>query len=519
MLSIALALGIIIGIFLPAQRNPNQHPNIRPRNDKLNMILNLVESNYVDSVNRNDLVESTIPAILKKLDPHSVYIPAKDLARANEPLQGNFEGIGISFNMITDTILVISTIPGGPSEKLGLLPGDKIIYVNDSLVAGKHISDERVMGMLKGKRGTVVKVSILRAGLKELLQFEITRDKIPIYSVDVSYMADDKTGYIRINNFAMTTFDEFMKGLNELKEQGMKSLIVDLRGNSGGIMEAAIQIANQFLKEGQLIVYTQGRTSPRTDFKATGKGEFENGGLVILIDEWSASASEILAGAIQDNDRGTIIGRRSFGKGLVQEPIPFPDGSGMRLTIARYYTPTGRSIQKPYNNGFDEYYDDLHNRMTRGEYEVSDSIHFSDSLKFLTLGGRTVYGGGGIMPDKFVPVDTSGVSPYFIRIKSHLYRFALMYTESNRELLKKFTSAEDLEKYLEKQSLLNQFVQFAESNGIRRDPAGLKVSGNIINTQLEAYIARNILDNKGFYPIWEKIDTTLRYAIDFLENS
>jgi carboxyl-terminal processing protease len=483
------------------------------------MILNLVESNYVDSVNRNDLVESTIPAILKKLDPHSVYIPAKDLARANEPLQGNFEGIGISFNMITDTILVISTIPGGPSEKLGLLPGDKIIYVNDSLVAGKHISDERVMGMLKGKRGTVVKVSILRAGLKELLQFEITRDKIPIYSVDVSYMADDKTGYIRINNFAMTTFDEFMKGLNELKEQGMKSLIVDLRGNSGGIMEAAIQIANQFLKEGQLIVYTQGRTSPRTDFKATGKGEFENGGLVILIDEWSASASEILAGAIQDNDRGTIIGRRSFGKGLVQEPIPFPDGSGMRLTIARYYTPTGRSIQKPYNNGFDEYYDDLHNRMTRGEYEVSDSIHFSDSLKFLTLGGRTVYGGGGIMPDKFVPVDTSGVSPYFIRIKSHLYRFALMYTESNRELLKKFTSAEDLEKYLEKQSLLNQFVQFAESNGIRRDPAGLKVSGNIINTQLEAYIARNILDNKGFYPIWEKIDTTLRYAIDFLENS
>jgi len=519
MLSIALALGIIIGIFLPAQRNLNQHPNIRPRNDKLNMILNLVESNYVDSVNRNDLVESTIPAILKKLDPHSVYIPAKDLARANEPLQGNFEGIGISFNMITDTILVISTIPGGPSEKLGLLPGDKIIYVNDSLVAGKHISDERVMGMLKGKRGTVVKVSILRAGLKELLQFEITRDKIPIYSVDVSYMADDKTGYIRINNFAMTTFDEFMKGLNELKEQGMKSLIVDLRGNSGGIMEAAIQIANQFLKEGQLIVYTQGRTSPRTDFKATGKGEFENGGLVILIDEWSASASEILAGAIQDNDRGTIIGRRSFGKGLVQEPIPFPDGSGMRLTIARYYTPTGRSIQKPYNNGFDEYYDDLHNRMTRGEYEVSDSIHFSDSLKFLTLGGRTVYGGGGIMPDKFVPVDTSGVSPYFIRIKSHLYRFALMYTESNRELLKKFTSAEDLEKYLEKQSLLNQFVQFAESNGIRRDPAGLKVSGNIINTQLEAYIARNILDNKGFYPIWEKIDTTLRYAIDFLENS
>src|SRR5665647_19009 len=359
--------------------------------------------------------------MLKKLDPHSVYIPAKDLARSNEPLQGNFEGIGISFSMLTDTILVISTIPGGPSEKLGLLPGDKILYVNDSLVAGKHIPDERIMGMLKGQRGTLVKIKILRSGQKELLPFEITRDKIPIYSVDVDYMVNDTTGYIRINTFAMTTYDEFMKGLRELKEKGMTRLILDLRGNSGGIMEAAIQIANQFLKEGQLIVYTKGRAQPRSEARATGKGEFETGDLVVLIDEWSASASEILAGALQDNDRGTIIGRRSFGKGLVQEPISFSDGSGMRLTIARYYTPTGRSIQKPYKDGFEKYFNDFNQRYIRGEFEVSDSIHFPDSLKFTTPGGRIVYGGGGIMPDKFVPADTTGLSPYFLKIRSLIY--------------------------------------------------------------------------------------------------
>jgi carboxyl-terminal processing protease len=517
-LGITMVLGIIIGRYLPSNKDFSAHSPIRPRNDKLNSILNVIESNYVDSVNRNDLVESAIPAILKKLDPHSVYIPAKDLARANEPLQGNFEGIGISFSMLTDTILVISTIPGGPSEKLGLLPGDKILYVNDSLVAGKHIADEKIMGKLKGPRGTVVKIKILRSGQKELIPFEITRDKIPIYSVDVDYMVNDHIGYIKINTFAMTTFDEFMKGLRELRDHGMTSLILDLRGNSGGIMEAAVQVADQFLKEGQLIVYTKGRASPRSDAKATGKGEFKAGNLVVLIDEWTASASEILAGALQDNDRGTIIGRRSFGKGLVQEPIPFSDGSGMRLTIARYYTPTGRSIQKPYKDGFEKYFDDLNQRYTHGEFEVSDSIHFSDSLKFTTPGGHIVYGGGGIMPDKFVPVDTSGVSPYFVKVRSFIYRFALKYTENNRETLKKYNDPAEMEKYLDKQALLDQFVRFAAANGVKEDLSGLKTSGTIIHTQLKAYIARNILDNKGFYPIWEHIDTTLKYAIDFLNK-
>lgn len=518
LLSLALALGIIIGKYLPGGEKDTPQPGIRPRNDKITTILNIIESNYVDSVNRKDLVESAIPAILAKLDPHSVYIPAKDLARANEPLQGNFDGIGISFNMVTDTILVISTIPGGPSEKIGLLPGDKILYVNDSLVAGKKVSEDRVMGMLKGKRGTVVNVKILRRGHKELLTFDITRDKIPIYSVDVSYMVNGQTGYIKINNFAMTTFEEFIKGLRELKDKGMKSLILDLRGNSGGIMDAAIQIANQFLQKDQLIVYTEGRAQPRSEARATGDGEFLSGDLVILIDEFSASASEILAGAVQDNDRGTIIGRRSFGKGLVQEPVPFSDGSGLRLTIARYYTPTGRSIQKPYKNGFDEYYNDLNERYRNGEFEVSDSIHFPDSLKFTTPGGRTVYGGGGIMPDRFVPVDTTGGSPYFFSVRPLIYRFALKYTEDNRETLSRFTEAGEMGKYLDRQMLLDKFVRFAAANGVKADPKGLKISGNIIHVQLKAYIARNTLDNKGFYPIWESIDPTLQYAIDFLKK-
>jgi carboxyl-terminal processing protease len=518
-LALCLAVGILIGIYLPREESASMGLSIRSKNDKLNSIINIIESNYVDSVSRKDLEEAAIPAMLKKLDPHSIYLPAKDLKRANEPLQGNFDGIGISFNMLTDTILVINTIQGGPSEKVGLLAGDKIIFIGDSLVAGKGVTDEQAMGMLKGPRGTTVRLKILRKGMKELIPFEIIRDKIPVFSVDVAYLVNNITGYIKISNFSVTTFDEFMKGLRELKEHGMTKLILDLRQNPGGVMKAATLIGNQFLKEGQLIVYTKGRTQPRMDEIATGKGEFETGDLVILIDEFSASASEILAGAIQDNDRGTIIGRRSFGKGLVQEPVMFTDGSGMRLTVARYFTPTGRSIQRPYNKGIEKYYADLAERGVRGELEVPDSIHFADSLKFTTPDGRTVYGGGGIMPDKFVPADTSGISDYFVKVKNTLiYRFALKYTENNRETLKKFTEAGELEKYLDNQTLLDQFVQFAASNGVKKDPNGLKISGKIIYTQIKAYIARNILDNKGFYPIWHELDTTLKYAINFIDR-
>ena len=515
----AIAVGILIGFYMP-HPNTGLYTNFPPSNDKLSRVLDIIESDYVDTVNRDALIDEAIPVMLRKLDPHSVYIPATDLAQANEPLQGNFDGIGVSFNMLTDTVLIISAISGGPSEKAGILAGDKIIYVNDSLIAGKNIPDENIVKMLKGPRGTKVNLKIERKGTDTLLPFTITRDKIPIYSIDVSYMMSDEVGYIKISNFALTTHDEFRQGLRELKDNGMKKLILDLRGNSGGVMDAATMIADEFLPDGKLIVFTMGKSTPRQDVKATSKGDFEKGELVVLIDEWSASASEILAGAIQDNDRGTIIGRRSFGKGLVQEPVMFRDGSGMRLTIARYYTPTGRSIQKPYDEGTDKYYEDLGNRLMHGEFEEADSIRQDDSLKFTTPGGKIVYGGGGIMPDIFIPMDTTGVSDYFMAIRNSglLYRYALKYTEDNRETLKKYKELPALENWLSNQDLLSKFVRFADQNGIPANRQQLAVSENIIHVQLKAYIARNILDNKGFYPIWQEIDKTLLDALEYLEN-
>ncbi|MFN8240391.1 MAG: S41 family peptidase [Bacteroidales bacterium] len=516
----SLVIGLLAGIYLPRQVADNPALAMKGRSSKINDILRIIGENYVDTVNRNQLEEAAIPAILKKLDPHSIYIPARDLKKANEPLQGNFDGIGISFNLLTDTILVLSTIPGGPSEKAGLMAGDKIIFVNDSLVAGNNITDDKAMSMLKGPRGTMVRIKILRKGMKDLLAFEIKRDKIPIYSVDVAYMVDESTGYIKINAFALTTYDEFMKALRELKGMGMNKLIVDLRGNSGGIMEAAIRIANQFLKKGDLIVYTEGRAQPRNDAIATGSGEFEEGKLVVLIDEWSASASEILAGAVQDNDRATIIGRRSFGKGLVQEPVMFTDGSGLRLTIARYYTPTGRSIQKPYDQGTDKYYEEMQERMANGELLKNDSIHYKNGKKYVTPGGRILYGGGGITPDIFIPIDTTGTSMYFARVRINLiYRFALDYTERNRTMLQKFPNLTSLVSFLDGQALLDQFVTFAEKNGVKRDPRGIETSGRIIKIQIKAYIARNIFENKGFYPVWEELDTTLKKAIQYIEEN
>lgn len=519
-IAISLVAGLLIGWYLPGKKTIHSISGFSQATDKLGAIMSIIDSKYVDEVNRTELEEAAIPALLRRLDPHSVYIPARDLARANEPLQGNFDGIGITFNMITDTILVISTISGGPSEKAGLMAGDKIIFVNDSLVAGKSIPDEKVVSMLKGPRGTTVKVGISRKGVEKIMNFEITRDKIPIHTVDVAYMIDETIGFIKINNFALTTYEEFLTSLKELKSAGLEKLILDLRGNSGGVMDAAIRIADEFLKDGEMIVYTEGRKYPREETRATKTGIHHDGDLIILIDEYSASASEIIAGAIQDNDRGTIIGRRSFGKGLVQEPVMFRDGSGMRLTIARYYTPTGRSIQKPYNNGYEDYYNDLNDRFRRGEFQIADSIHLPDSLKFMTPGGRVVFGGGGIMPDIFVPIDTAGISSYFMQVRNSglIYRFAMRYTEDNRELLTKYVNIEELGNYLDRQSLLDRFMTYAESQGIKRDREGKEVSGNLIEIQLKAYIARNILDNKGFYPIWKELDLTLKLAIDFLKE-
>jgi len=519
-IGVAIAIGILIGFYMPHPQT-GLYTNFPPSNDKLSRVLDIIESDYVDTVDRNALIEEAIPVMLRKLDPHSVYIPATDLAQANEPLQGNFDGIGVSFNMLTDTVLIMSAISGGPSEKAGILPGDKIIFVNDSLIAGKGIPDEDIVKTLKGPRGTKVNLKIERKGTDTLLPFTITRDKIPIYSVDVSYMMSDEVGYIKIANFALTTHDEFKKGLRELKSQGMKKLILDLRGNSGGVMDAATMIADELLPDGKLIVFTMGKSTPRSDIKATSQGDFEKGELVVLIDEWSASASEILAGAVQDNDRGTIIGRRSFGKGLVQEPVVFRDGSGMRLTIARYYTPTGRSIQKPYDQGVDKYYEDLGNRLMHGEFEEADSIRMDDSLRFTTPGGKAVYGGGGIMPDIFIPIDTSGVSDYFLAIRNSglLYRYALKYTEDNRDVLKKNGDLAALDKWLSNQDLISKFTRYAEQNGVPANRQQIATSEKIIYVQLKAYIARNMLDNKGFYPIWQEIDNTLLDALEYIKNN
>lgn len=519
-IALSVTAGLLIGLRMPGGAG-HQALSVKPRTDKIGRILDVIEARYVDSVDRESLVEEAIPVMLHNLDPHSVYIPARDLTAMNEPLQGNFEGIGVSFNMLTDTVLIISTIPGGPSDKVGIMAGDKIILVNDSLVAGIGLADEAIIGKLKGPRGTEVKVSVLRKGHDGLIPFTIRRDKIPIYSVDVAYMADSQTGYIKISRFSMTTYEEFTEAVTKLKREGMTRMILDLRGNVGGVMDPAIRIADEFLDEGKLIVYTVGRASPREEMRASARGMFLEGDLVVLVDEWSASASEIVAGAIQDNDRGTIVGRRTFGKGLVQEPVMFNDGSAMRLTIARYYTPTGRSIQKPYNNGFDEYYADLNERFMRGEHRDADSIHFADSLKFITPGGRVVYGGGGIMPDLFIPADTTGMSVYFMRLRNSglIYRFALRYTDDNRETLLQFNDVKELNSFLDKEDLLRKFIPFATENGVRADNNGLSISRDVILIQLKAYIARNILDNEGFYPIWQDLDTTLKDAIRYMNGS
>lgn len=518
-IAIILVIGLAIGTSLPRKSDKSQLSFMRQRIDKISNVLNIIESSYVDSIDKDLLEETAIDAILRHLDPHSIYMSAKELAKANEPLQGNFDGIGVSFNTYTDTVLIISTIVGGPSQKVGIQAGDKIIYVNDSLIAGQGISDDDIMGLLKGPKGSTVNVKVQRDGFDDLLSFDIIRDKIPIYSIDVAYMENENTGYVKISSFALTTHEEFKEALKELKSQGMKNLIVDLRDNSGGIMDAAIQIANEFLDKGQLIVYTEGRSQPRSEARATGLGSFRNGKLVILIDEWSASASEILAGAIQDNDRGTIIGRRSYGKGLVQEPVSFMDGSGLRLTVARYYTPSGRSIQKPFDKGVEEYFADLETRFLNREFEVADSIHFPDSLKYYTTGGRVVYGGGGIMPDKFVPVDTIGVTNYLVRVRPYIYEYAMRFTEKHRQEMNAYNNVDDLEAYLNKHDLINQFTTYVSNNyNIPTNNNELRLSRDIIHNQIKAYIARNIVDNKGFYPLWNKNDATLKYAVDFLEK-
>ena len=521
--SLVLILGILIGQTINFS---NRHVGIIAGNSKnqykkIEDILRYIDEEYVDTINNKQLIEKTITTMLQNLDPHSSYLTAEETKANNEPLQGNFEGIGIEFNIVADTIRVLSAIPGGPSEQVGIQAGDKIVEVEGKKVAGIKITNRDVLSKLKGQGGTKVKVGILRRGKSTIQNFTITRGTIPIYSVDVSYMLTPKIGYIKISRFATDTYNEYLKAFEKLKKMGMQELVIDLRGNGGGYLNTAVSLADEFLSKGKEIVYTIGKARPRTDYKATEKGAFENGKLVILIDDGSASASEILAGAMQDNDRATIIGRRSFGKGLVQEQSEFNDGSAMRLTIARYYTPTGRCIQKTYSTGVEDYYKEEASRYDSGELESADSIKINDSLKYTTPGGKTVYGGGGIIPDVFVPLDTTGRSHYLAEVAFNglINDFAFDYVDQQRAKLKiQYPSLEKFNnEFAITSAILNDFVMYAQKNGVKSNEKQLRISEAIIKLQLKALIARNLWSSNGFYQVLQKDDNVLKKALEILK--
>lgn len=526
-LPLALAFVLLLGYWAGIKLSPKSdvHGGIFAPSgmsyNKVSDLMSYIQNNYVDSVSKEALSEDAILGILENLDPHSQYIPMEVFSEVNEDLMGNFEGIGIQFRIEGDTITVIQTIGGGPSEKVGLLAGDRIVMVNDSLIAGVGINNNGAIKLLKGPRGTEVNVAIFRRGINELMDFTIERDVIPTYSVDVSYMANDSIGYIKVSKFSATTYEEFEAALKALLNQGMNSLILDLRGNTGGYLQAATRMADEFLKADDLIVYTEGNNRPRSYARATRKGLFENSALIVLINEGSASASEIVAGAVQDNDRGMVIGRRSFGKGLVQEQLNLPDGSAVRLTIARYYTPTGRCIQRSYENGKEDYYNDFYERFHNGEIQHADSIHFNDSLKFVTPGGRTVYGGGGIMPDIYVPYNADDYPEYYNKLldRGLIFQFAFKYTDTHRDQLNEYKNFDDYEKHFNiSAAMLNDFIAYAADKGVEKDEEGIRESSARIKTLMKAFIARNFYDDDGFYPLYHQIDETFLRAIDYLST-
>ncbi|NEM96130.1 S41 family peptidase [Pontibacter sp. BT327] len=513
--ALALAAGVLIGAntFSPSTTNPQDTAKSYL---KFRDVLSYIDRDYVDTVNIEALTDHAITQMLEKLDPHTSYIPAKDMAMARSYLEGDFEGIGVEFNIFKDTIYVITPLSGGPSEAAGLMAGDKIIRVNGETVAGTGITNEGVFKRLRGKKGSEVKLDIMRRDNQKLLPFAIKRDKIPTVSVDVSYMVNDKTGYIKVSRFSAHTFDEFKEALAGLKKKGMNQLILDLRGNPGGYMDHATRMADEFLSGNKLLVYTDGKGT-RYDSKtfARTKGDFENGPLIILLDEGSASASEIVAGAVQDNDRGLIVGRRSFGKGLVQMPIPLNDGSELRLTISRYYTPSGRSIQKTYANGTKEYGKDLLNRLERGEFFHPDSSLFVDSLKFKTSRGRVVYGGGGIMPDVFVPQDTSAFSEYLSQLYSNnvLREYALSYYKQNQKELEKMQFAQFRKSFEVTDKMLQDVVKLATRSEVKYNAAEFNRSKELIRNNLKAFIARSVYGNTGFYPVLHEADEEFQTAL------
>ncbi|MDR0692150.1 MAG: S41 family peptidase [Prevotellaceae bacterium] len=523
---VCIVLGMIIGQYLlykNADINKYIPIPVYPQSEqnKLQLVFDQIRENYVDPVNIDSLVEKTIPFVLEELDPHSIYIQAEDMEQANEAIEGNFDGVGITFNMPNDTVLVINVISGGPSERAGIHAGDRIITVDDSLIAGQKTKQDNVVKMLRGKTGTQVTVGIQRVGEPNLIYFPITRSKIPVKSIDVAYMLNEHTGYIRLSKFSKSSHFEFLKAASALQEKGMKNLIFDLRSNTGGLLDQAFEIANEFLPYGSLIVYTEGRARKRQDLYANGQGRLQHINVAVLTDEISASASEIVAGALQDNDRGLIVGLRTFGKGLVQEPINFSDNSGLRLTVARYYTPTGRSIQKPYGKDRN-YEEDIYQRYLHGEFMEADSVKQDTIQRYTTPGGKIVYGGGGIAPDVFVPNDTTGRNEYFIQVsrKNLIYRYAIQFSDQHRAEINNIHTLDSLRKFYTAFDLLKQFTGYTTQQRIKPKPGELKQCKHLIENLLKAYIGRNTpLDDEGFYPFIGNIDNTLLQAVKELEKN
>lgn len=521
LLAICLIAGIAIGTFYANHFSGNKLGIINTSSNKLNALLRIIDDQYVDTVNMGELVEEAMPQILSELDPHSSYIPAKDLEAVNADLKGSFSGIGIQFTIQNDTIHVNSVIQGGPSEKVGLMAGDRIVEVDDSAFVGKIVTNSEAMKRLKGEKGSKVKLGVYRPGEKDLLHFTVIRGNIPVKSIDAAYMINKKVGYIKVNKFGETTYPELLIALAKLNQKNCEGLIVDLRGNTGGYMAAAIQMVNEFLPNNRLIVYTQGRKSPREDYNSNGTGSNQKMPLVVLVDEGSASASEIFAGAIQDNDRGTIVGRRSFGKGLVQQPIEFSDGSAIRLTIARYYTPSGRCIQKPYEKGKESEYElDLLTRYEHGEFFSADSIKQDETEVYHTRLGRPVYGGGGIMPDIFVPQDTTGMTSYFRMAANRglIIRYTFDYTDQNRSTLQKYDTPEKMEAYLKGQNLLNKFAAWAEKKGLKRRNNLMMKSRRLFEMSLYGNIIYNMLGMEAYVEYLNESDKTVLKAVEILEK-
>lgn len=521
MMALCVVIGIIVGSFYSNHFSGNRLSIINTGTNRINNLLHIIDDQYVDKVNLDSLVEDAMPKILTELDPHSVYISAKDVEAANQDLQGSFSGVGIQFVIRQDTIHVQNVIQNGPAERTGILAGDKIVMVDDQTFVGKAVTNQEAMKRLKGPKNTKVKIGVLRYGHSKPQSFVVTRGDIPIKSVSATYMIDDKTGYIRIKSFGETTYAELLVALAKLGESGFQNLIIDLRDNTGGYLQSAVQMANEFLPKNKLIVYTEGRKSPRQDFRSDGRGSYKQTPLVVLINEGSASASEIFAGAMQDNDRATVIGRRSFGKGLVQKQIEFSDGSMVRLTIARYYTPSGRCIQKPYVHGeTDDYAQDLMSRYEHGEFFSQDSIKHTGP-KYHTSNGRVVYGGGGITPDIFVPEDTTGFTSYYKQatMSGLILQFAFTYTDDNRPKLNNFKEMMELADYLKKQNLVDKFATYANDKGLKRRNLMIRKSHYLLDRFINSRIIYNMLDEQAWLEYVNEDDATIREALKTFRNN